>query len=121
MSIRIRSGRAQVIAGGQVTAFEGHPILIFLDDLQFAVGLRFVTDEGELRVDPTWVDDRLELVLYNFESAEGRGSAQPVRLAERGEQVLWLHFRTFKFGNTIDHTVHYCIYATPRDPGGIDA
>ncbi|MCO4744977.1 MAG: hypothetical protein KC912_09330 [Proteobacteria bacterium] len=94
--------------------------MIFLDELQFAVGLRFVTDEGELRVDPAWVEDRFELTLYNFDAADGRGSAEPVRLTERGDRVLWLHFRTFKFGNTIDHTVHYCIYATPRDEDAVD-
>lgn len=113
MTVRVRSGEADVIASGQVTAFRGKPMLIYLDAWTFAVGFRFESDGGELAVRSELYDDRLELVLVNFDGADGRGSAEPVRLVQRGDVMLWLHFRTFRFGNTVDHTVHYTIYVTP--------
>lgn len=113
--MRVKSGRADVIASGQVTAFEGQPLLIFLDDWEFAIGFRFEADGGALDVQSQLHPGRLELTLLNFDGADGRGSAEPVHLVERGDRVLWLHFRTFRYGQTLDHTVHYTIYATLRD------
>lgn len=119
MGVRAHSGGAAAIASGQLTGFFGAPIALVLEDWGFTLSFRFERDEGEVRMDAESDDEHMELVVYNFE--EGRGTAQPIAMARRDPVGLWLHFRVFRHGNTLDHTVHYTIWARLLEEEGESA
>ena len=123
MSVRITSGPARVVDHGTVTAFWGAPI-----ELRVAIAA-----SGTLRVsfsfdrDPSLdgvrasaapADDGMDFRLTNFDSAEGRGSAQPVLIGEIGDTLIFLHFRVFLYGRTDDHTLHYTVFEAAKDDVG---
>ena len=55
------------------------------------------------------------LRCINFDDATGRGTSQPVLLAQVGELAYLAHFRVFLYGRTTDRTVHYTVYEVPID------
>jgi hypothetical protein len=119
MEITVESGPARVLAAGQVTCFHGHPLRLAIDlgDSTFAVDLVFTSatpGEGP-RVETRVVADGLSFYLTGFDGAEGRGSSQPVLLAEDGEDLIFLHFRVFRYGRSEDRTVHYTFYRVAKD------
>ena len=61
---------------------------------------------------------KLSLRLVNFGGTAGRGSAQPVLLSETPRDLLFFHFRVFRYGRTDDHTVHYTFYRVAKDQVG---
>ncbi|HMV65578.1 MAG TPA: hypothetical protein PKA64_01915 [Myxococcota bacterium] len=126
MHIDIRSGPAAVVASGEVTTFFGHGLLLqlALPGGVFGLELRFRTDPACPDVDVrTEIGDTGFVVeLVNFDRADGRGSSDPVLLGALGDELLFLHFRVFRFGRTPDHTVHYTLFRASRhDVGWQDA
>ena len=114
MTFRVASGPALVLGSGTVTAFFGHPIHleIPLDEAVYRLHFFF---SGDPAVDgPTVqtaeIENGLAIQLVNFDGPEGRGSAVPVLLGELGDDLLFLHFRVFRYGKTEDRTVHYTVY-----------
>jgi hypothetical protein len=122
MTVRIRSGPAEVIAHGTVTAFAGNPLRmeLSLPERLFVLDLGFRSEQGssEPRVEGRPTPEGHAFELYNFDSAAGRGTALPVVLEELGEDALLLHFRVFLYGKTIDRTVHYTFYRVPKQALG---
>jgi hypothetical protein len=113
---QIRSGPAIVLDTGLVTGFGGHPIhfTVTLNQVPFLVALEFHSDGGEIRVETRTEADGLVLTCVNFDSAEGRGSSHPVLLGEAGEDLLWMHFKVFRYGRTDDRTVHYTFFRAAK-------
>jgi len=120
MTLRIRSGPARVIASGEVTGFGGHPLRfdLDLDGVPFSVELTFGSDGGDVHVVAEPVPDGLRFSLRNFDGPDGRGSAVPVLLGELGDELVFLHFRAFRWGRTDDRTVHYTFYAVEKEAVG---
>lgn len=108
----IESGPAWVIEHGVVTTFGGHPLTLVLQlpEDNLAVELHFVDDGGDpdVRTEETPTGYRLHCV--NFGDASGRGSAEPVLLGQIAEDLLFMHFRVFRFGLSIDRTVQFTFY-----------
>ena len=118
MSIQIRSGAAEVIATGMVTAFLGSPISLLLTDPEaIEVELEFQSDEEaeEVQVSLVRTPNGIRMVCTNFDHPDGRGSAEPVFIMEKNGRTFLLHFRVFRFGRTIDRTVHYTIFSVPSE------
>jgi len=120
MNLVLSSGPARVIAAGEVTTFFGNDLTLQLRDesLEHTITLRFLTDASApgvaVRAPPSDAG-HLVLDLVNFDDDSGRGSAEPVLLGAFGEELLFLHFRAFRFGKTPDHTVHYTVFAASRE------
>jgi len=106
------SGPVRVVASGQVTTFEGHPLTLRFASL--TIKFRFYDDpaqDGPLaRLDA--VTDPGEVLVHcvNFDTAEGRGTRTPLEIP--GELPRWLHFRLFRFGQSPDRTLHYTLYGS---------
>jgi len=122
MNLDLRSGPARVIAAGEVTTFFGNDLTLELRDeaFQHTITLRFLTDPTAVgvavRTPPVDADAaQLVLELVNFDDDSGRGSAEPVLLGAFGEDLLFLHFRAFRFGKTPDHTVHYTVFVASQE------
>jgi hypothetical protein len=122
MTIAIASGAADVVGSGTVTTFGGQSLklLAVLKEGRILVDLHFSTDpeleDVSIRTEAT--PDGMALYLVNFEGAEGRGSAVPVLLGELNDDLIFFHFRVFKFGNTVDWTVHYTFYRASKERVG---
>lgn len=110
----VQSGPAWVLASGSATTFGGHPLALVLQmaDDNLAVELRFEEDPAapgaavRSAESPTgWI-----FRCVNFEPLAGRGSAEPVLLGEIGEDLVFLHFRAFRYGASRDWTVHYTFF-----------
>lgn len=118
MTVTLRSGPAAVLASGEVTTFFGHPLEAFvvLDDVVLRIVLRFVEEPEHdgVRIDHTPLPDGHAYTLVNVDDAAGRGSAEPVLLGAVGDDLVFLHFRAFRYGRTPDHTVHYTLYRVPQ-------
>lgn len=118
MEVSAQSGPARVVGRGTVTTFWGHPLrlAVALDGTEVAVHLRFRSDPDleDVSVESGWGDRGLELDLVNFDRDDGRGSAEPVLVAELGEDLVFFHFRVFRYGRTPDHTVHYTFYRVAK-------
>ena len=118
----IQSGPARVVETGIATTFGGHPLLMVLElgDDNLVVELQFSTDpslfEAAVHADSTDVGYVIRCV--NFDDDSGRGSATPVLLGELDEDLVFLHFRAFRFGNSPDHTVHYTFYRVSKQRVG---
>lgn len=118
MSLDIRSGPARVIGHGTVTDFFAHGLRLELTwrSATVAVQLAFESDpdrEGpDVRTE--WPEGGMRFVLINFDQPDGRGSARPALIGEVGDELLFLHFRVFRYGRTDDRTVHYTFYAVDK-------
>lgn len=117
----ITSGHAEILAHGQVTAFGGAPIRLGLEEeMDLALVFSYATEpehEG-VAVRTAHYEGELHFELVNFDAADGRGSARPVLVGEMGEHAYFLHFRSFLFGRTEDHTLHYTVYRVRKDDVG---
>lgn len=117
MADYITSGPGRLLSSGTATAFMGHPLSVSFelpDDSWYRVDFRCSTDPSdaepgiEVEAHPWGID----LGLRNFE--EGRGSAVPVLLGETEHELFFLHFRVFRHGDTVDHTVHWTAYVASK-------
>jgi hypothetical protein len=108
-----------VIESGQVTTFFGNPVTWQLDcgARLFRVEISFVEDDSSdaPHAQTHQEQDGIRLVLTNFGGTSGRGSAQPVLLGEIASDLLFLHFRTFRYGKSLDYTVHYTFSGRPNE------
>lgn len=120
MSVIAMSGRAQILASATATTFFGDSLRLRLpvQDSGITVEFQFIDDEGEIRADVHEEEWGLSLHLYNFGSSPGKGSADPMLLAEMGPDLLFLHFRVFRWGLSQDHTVHYTFYRAAKEDLG---
>jgi hypothetical protein len=109
MGVRVASGEGRLIASGTITTFFGAPLELDLVDWGYSVVWRFEEDGGDVRLDVLNSEEGIELTAYNF--VDGRGTAQPMALVRRDAIGLWLHFRVFRHGNTLDRTVHSTVWA----------
>ena len=128
--LSIWSGPARVLADGAVTTFGAHPLYFELDrgdgalgagaSSNVALGIRFLTDSDDPnpRVQSVALEDGFRLDLVNFDGVDGRGSAQPVLLSEWGDDLVFLHFRVFRFGRSEDRTLMYTFYRVAKDAVG---
>ena len=118
MSLTIQSGPATVIANGMVTCFFGHPLSFSLaiDGATLEVVLFFVTDDSDTscRVASEEVGGGWHFRLINFDESQGKGSSEPVLLGERDGTLLLFHFRTFRYGQTRDRSVHYTFFTMEK-------
>jgi hypothetical protein len=118
MRLNPSSGPARVLASGELTTFFGHPLRLALElpEGPFDVEFQFSNDPSldgvAVHSAPTDAGIRLELV--NFNRADGRGTAEPMLLGAVGDDLLFLHFRAFRFGETLDHTLHFTAYRASR-------
>lgn len=115
MAVQIRSGPARVIATGEVTSFAGHPLRFDLDHDGAPVAAELVFEDGAA---PEVLSEALpggyRFRLRGFDGADGRGSSVPVLLGEIGDELIFLHFRVFRWGRTEDRTVHFTFFATEK-------
>lgn len=117
MPVEIQSGPARVLFAGAVTAFAGQPVRLSVDlpEGERIVELYFSSssDPEQLAVQPHYHEAGVQLLLVNFDRADGRGSAHPVLVADLGEELLMCHFRVHRYGRTPDRTVHLTLYRVP--------
>ncbi len=129
--ITVNSGPARIIGSGMLTSFAAHPVTFTIEDpIELILELVFETDPEQdgLNIDvtrPRKADtelgpgrEHLRMRCVNFDTDDGRGSAEPVLLGESGEDLVFFHFRVFRFGNTIDHTLHYTLYMASKEALG---
>jgi len=127
MSVRVESGPARVVASGQCTGFLGHPLRLVLDldglgAYSVELALRDDDDDPTIRVDSRLESWGVTLDLYNFREVVAKGTGVPVLLGEARGTLYFLHFRVWRTGRTADATIHYTIFAAPRDAvGWVDA
>ncbi|NCG21462.1 MAG: hypothetical protein GWP91_20820 [Rhodobacterales bacterium] len=118
MNVEIQSGSARVIASGSATCFlgEGLVLAILADDQRYALELDFSSDPSvaDVAIETVSMEHGLRLHCVNFDTADGRGSAVPVALGACGDDVVFVHFRVFRYGRTADRTVHYTFFRAPR-------
>lgn len=118
MSVSVRSGPARVIGSGTATTFWANDLAFTVEHgaIPFSVILGWVTDPSVEGVDvrTSWPEGGIRFDLVNFDGTEGRGSAEPVLITEVGEELIFFHFRVFRYGRTADRTVHWCFYAAPK-------
>lgn len=118
MSVSVRSGPARVIASGTSTTFFGQDLVFEVDHgpIPFTVALGWIDDPAHEGVDvrTSWPDGGTRFDLVNFDGSDGRGSASPVLITEVEDDLIFFHFRVFRYGRTQDRTVHWCFYAAPR-------
>lgn len=110
------SGPADVVASGVLISFKGEPIDIELNPL----GLRFGFSDDPKAPAPRMSAEssapgRLTIHLTNFNSPIGIGSSEPLRIGREAERTLYLNFRIYKLGGSLDRTLHYTIYSV-KDP-----
>lgn len=121
MAIAIESGPARVLASGEATCFMGRDLVLRIaEPVDVVVELSFTSDPNvpDVAVDVTTFANHLRFQCVNFDHADGRGSAEPVLLGEAGHRLVFMHFRVFRWGRTIDRTVHYTIYSVDKDAVG---
>ncbi len=109
----ITSGHAEILHHVQVTSFGGAPIRLELEEeLGYSLVFTYTSDPDlqDVAVRTSVLGDEMRFELVNFDGADGRGSATPVLLGEQDEHIYLMHFRSFLFGRTIDHTLHLTIY-----------
>lgn len=119
MSALVQSGPARVVAAGQVTGFFGHPLELRVDLSEGPLHVAFTFRDGpEVRADTRMDDTGWTVELTGIDDASGRGSAEPMLLGALGTDLLFLHFRAFRFGTTPDRTVHYTFFRVAKDSVG---
>jgi hypothetical protein len=107
------SGPARILASGVSTTFFGHDLALdfSLSEGPWRVAVRWIaTDGGPPSADVTSDPQGCTLTLCGFDGAEGRGSAQPILLGALGDDLLFLHIRSFRYGASSDHTLHYTLF-----------
>jgi hypothetical protein len=118
MTVTLRSGPALLLAAGEATTFFGHPLAITLalPEGPYTVTIQFEArpENPDVAVDADAGPHGITLTLVNFDTDEGRGSREPVLLGGVGDDLLFLHFRAFRFGRSDDRTVHYSVYRASR-------
>lgn len=119
MDISVCSGAARIISDGFATTFLGQDLVFAIDEAEagfrMQVVLHFTHDDqlDDVALSVEHTDGNLLLTLVNFDSDKGRGSAAPVMLCQVGDQVVFLHFKVFRFGRTDEHSVQYTFFAVP--------
>jgi hypothetical protein len=120
----VDSGPARVVASGEVTTFFGHGLRLTLDLDDEAFVLEWVFEDGE---EASVVAEELpsgrRFVCVGLDDRPGRGSSEPVPVVRVGDDVVFVHFRTTRWGRSPDRTVHYTIYRVSRslvDRGALD-
>jgi hypothetical protein len=120
--LQIQSGPAWVLDSGTVTTFGGNPLLLVLElpEDNLAVELRFTEDPAAPGADVRSEETGTGFVLHcvNFEPLLGRGSAVPILLGEIHDDLVFLHFRAFRYGSTPDWTVHFTFYRAHKERVG---
>jgi hypothetical protein len=125
MALVITSGPAEVLDSGTTTTFSGHPLTLTLGmpEGSWMVQMSFRSDPSRddvgITSDP--VEGGLRLDCVNFDGPDGRGSSVPVLLGELGEDLVFFHFRVFRYGRTPDRTVHYTFYRAAKADVGWSA
>jgi hypothetical protein len=118
MAASIWSGPAEVVAHGTVTSFGGHGIYLELPfgGRTFAIGITFREDPDRQgpAVDSVAMPNGVRLDLVNFDGPDGRGSAQPSLVGEAGDDLLMWHFRVFRYGRSVDRTLHFTFFRVPK-------
>lgn len=121
---RVASGPAEVLAAGVVTTWFGHGLEVVADVAGVALRVRFAFADDAVdpapRVDTTPRDGGWDLRLVNLDEP-GRGSAEPVLLGAIGADLVFLHFRVFRFGATADRTLHYTLHRVAKVDAGWQA
>ncbi len=113
----IESGPAQVIEGGVVTTFGGHGLVLVLElpEDNLAVELVFASEpDAAAAVEAEETDVGWRFRCRNFDDPGGRGSAEPVLLGEIGDDLVFFHFRVFRYGASADRTVHYTFFRASK-------
>lgn len=121
MNDHLTSGPARVLSYGTATTFAGHPLSVSFqlpDEAWYRIDFSCLVDPagGEPQVTSEAKPWGITLTLRNF--TDGRGSAVPVLLGESGDDLFFLHFRVFRYGRTLDHTIHWTTYVSPKE--GVD-
>ncbi len=118
LAVVIRSGPADVIDTGMVTTFGGGDLALTvgMPEGSWVVELAFLSDSStsDVSVGTTELASGIRFECVNFDDADGRGSAVPVLLGELGDDLVFFHFRVFRFGRTEDRTVHYTVYRAKK-------
>lgn len=114
--LTLRSGPAEVLASTTVTTFAGAPLLagIAFDGEDHVVAFHFGPGDAP-RVDATRTEGGWRFELSGFDDTYGRGSADPVLLAESARALLWMHFRVLRYGNSQDRSLHLTFYRTEKE------
>jgi len=114
----LSSGPAEVLSTASVTTFVGHPLRVnlILDGSPWFLEMSFEDDPSVEGMDArtSIVDGGVQISCTNFDDLSGRGSATPVLLGEVGSRLLFLHFRVFRYGSSVDRTVHYTVYRVEK-------
>lgn len=120
MQLISTSGPAEILASSTATTFFGNDlrVRVQLGTAGLTVALTFLEDDGEPSVDVREQPWGLELRLHNFDGTGGKGSASPVPLGELGDDLIFFHFRVFRWGETDDRTVHYTFYRAAKTDVG---
>ena len=114
----LTSGPAEVLSTSSVTTFAGHPLRLGLtiDGSDWFLELCFEDDPATeaMEAQTSILDGGVRIRCVNFDDLAGRGSATPVLLGEVGSHLLFLHFRVFRYGSSVDRTVHYTVYRVDK-------
>jgi hypothetical protein len=105
------SGPAIVVSSGQATTFCGHPLVVTveLDEGPFVV--EWVFEEGTVAaVNSEKMVGGRRLRCVGLDDRPGRGTGTPAELVTLGADQIFLHFRVFRWGETLDRTVHWTMY-----------
>lgn len=119
--MRIRSGSGWVVDSGVVTTFGGASLELVLElpDDNLMVELCFDSDDsGAPAVRSTETGNGWRLQCTNFDDERGRGSAEPVLLGEIGADLIFLHFRVFRYGASVDRTIHFTFFRARKERVG---
>jgi len=110
------SGPAQVVSSGDVTTFFGLPLLVTvsLEEGPFVLEWRFAEgDEPEVVGEPIAGGHRF--VCRGLDPTPGKGTAEPVVVADLGADVLLVHFRSTRWGASEDRTVHWTVFRVNKE------
>lgn len=114
----LTSGPAEILSTASVTTFAGHPLRLGLsiDGSDWFLELCFEDDPSseQMEAHTSILDGGVRIRCVNFDDLAGRGSATPVLLGEVGSHLLFLHFRVFRYGSSVDRTVHYTVYRVDK-------
>lgn len=113
MGVRIWTGDAIVLASGAVTSFFGGPLWFEVDlpsGRALSLRVHFVTENGPPRVELRIAPDAVDLILADFDVVAGKGSAEPVLIDESDEGRVHLHFRVFRYGQSVDREFQFTFF-----------